>query len=77
MTKEAIKQLHSNLTQILPKGAIKEISAETGLDRNSVRMILQGVWSNERVIQAALKILTRQKTAIEQTINDLTHGITC
>jgi hypothetical protein len=67
MTKEAIKQLPHDLSTLLPKGAIKEISETTGLDRNSVRMILLGIWSNEAVIQAALSILDRQRAAIEET----------
>ena len=71
MTKEAIKQLPYDLSALLPKGAIKEISQNTGLDRNSVRMILQGIWSNEEVIQAAVLILNRQKAAIEETTTAL------
>lgn len=80
MTKEAIKQLPHDLSTLLPKGSIKEISETTGLDRNSVRMILLGIWSNESVIQAALSILNRQKTAIEETTSILSKsnmGSTC
>lgn len=71
MTKEAIKQLSYDLLTLLPHGSIKEISQITGLDRNSVRMILRGVWSNENVINATLSILKRQKDQIEQAIKEM------
>lgn len=71
MTKEAVKALPRPITQILPKGSLKEISDKVGLDRNSVRMVLHGVWSNERVIQAALEILERHRAEVDDTIQEL------
>ena len=71
MTKEAIKQMSYDLLLLLPRGAIKEISAKTGLDRNSVRSILRGIWSNQAVIDAAKSILSRHRDQIEQAIREM------
>lgn len=69
MTKEAIKSLSYDLITLLPRGSISAIAEKTGLNRNSVRMILRGVWSNEAVIQEALTILERQKNIYERAIS--------
>lgn len=71
MTKEAIKQLSYDILSLLPRGGINEIARRTGMDRNSVRMILRGVWSNESVIQAARDILEQQKTQIEKAVAEM------
>jgi hypothetical protein len=60
MTKEQVRLLPLDLIATLPKGAIKEISEKTGLDRNSVRFILRGHWNNPDVISEAIFILERQ-----------------
>lgn len=71
MTKEAIKQMSYDILTLLPRGALKDISQKTGLDRNSVRSILRGIWSNQTVINAAMEILRAQKNMIEQAIREM------
>ena len=74
MTKEAIKQMSYTLIDLLPRGAIKEISKKTGLDRNSVRMILKGVWSNSQVIDCALQILIKHRNQVETAIVEISQN---
>jgi hypothetical protein len=63
MTKEAISQI--DILPLLPRGALKDISQTTGLDRNSVRSILRGYWNNPVVVEAAVSILKRQREQID------------
>jgi len=74
MSKTAIRALINqeiNIISLLPRGAMKEISERTGLDRNSIRLILQGVWNNQNVMTVVLEILQRNKSLTETAIQEI------
>lgn len=66
--KSYIKNLPFKIINLLPYGSIKVISEETGIDRNNIRRILQGEWSNEEVVKRALALLEKQKILIEELL---------
>lgn len=68
MNKETVKALPVKIIDLLPYGSIKVISEETGIDRNNVRRILRGEWTNEEVMRKALELLEKQKQLIEELL---------
>lgn len=68
MNKEFVKTLPTQIIDLLPYGSIKVLSDETGIDRNNIRRILRGEWSNEAVVSRALALLEKQKTLIEELL---------
>jgi hypothetical protein len=68
MDREFVKQLPTPIIDLLPYGAIKVISEETGIDRNNVRKILRGEWNNPDVIRRALELLEKQQSLIEELL---------
>lgn len=68
MDKFFVKGLESHLLDLLPRGSILKIADETGIDRNSIRRILRGEWTNEAVIRRALEILEQYKQQIEEIL---------
>jgi predicted transcriptional regulator len=68
MDKFFVKGLESHLLDLLPRGSIQKIADETGIDRNSIRRILRGEWTNEAVIRRALEILEQYKQQIDEIL---------
>jgi len=69
MDKNYVKSLKVSLLDLLPYGSLKVLAEETNIDRNSIRRILRGEWSNEEVVRRALAILEAQKIKIEETLD--------
>ena len=68
MDKFFVKSLNTSILDLLPRGGIKKIAEETGIDRNLIRRILKGEWTNESVVKRALEILEEHRTKIEETL---------
>ena len=68
MDKNYVKALKVSILDLLPYGSLKTIAEETSIDRNSIRRILRGEWTNEEVVRRALAILEAHKIKIEEIL---------
>ena len=68
MDKNYVKTLKVGILDLLPYGSLKVLAEDTGIDRNSIRRILRGEWTNEDVVKRALDILEKHKVQIEEIL---------
>lgn len=68
MDKFFVKSHENRILDLLPSGSIKLLAEETGIDRNNIRRILKGEWTNEAVVKRALDILEKHKEQIEEIL---------
>ena len=68
MDKFFVKSHKTAILDLLPSGSIKLLAEETGIDRNNIRRILKGEWTNEDVVRRALAILEAHKIKIEEIL---------
>lgn len=65
MDKNFVKSLEPPLLELLPTGAIQELSNEFDITRQNISKIVRGEWTNVPVIKKAIEIIRREQQDIE------------
>lgn len=73
MVKDIIQNLETPIKDLLPSGSISLLAEQFDMPRQNVASILRGEWVNEKVLEAALRLIDtniEKSTSTKKIIKD-------